>query len=426
MTLLLRFQLKFLLLPWIIAFTFLVSGFVSEVDSVSDFETLPIFIGWETEPAMDYGGKMLSSFQVMQANRLDAAMGDKVWSRIVAGTLPGMFNMLLQHEIIGHGGRAREQSMNAKYGITLDGTAYTSINSDPSSSEVNVLIASGGTEADTVLSHQLTRQMLRRGSLNGFVFPLQVWAKLDLSLYSTTAISPDETDARSDFFDDYKSGNDLTFYIVARQGWRNGIDPAEVWNRESYIVDYGDPLLQENYDLIQKAALWNLLDPSFWAVGYAYVKNHVIDGSQRVEVPVIPLAEGWGLTLGTRATLGLQEISTFLDVYLISPWALGKAYYRCMDSSIDTSTGYGVEVYQLSLGSALSLSLGYDYWSMPDSVEMGIGESGDNIYSELSGVFGTIHPVGFALKVGYKTDGYYPGLPINKGIYTGGGLTFSF
>src|SRR5262249_55262970 len=155
--------------------------------------------------------------------------------------------------------------------------------------------------------------------------------------------------SKGDFPDELKRGNDVASWLVARQGERVGADPTAVWNGD-YPVDYSDPLLQKNWRGARAAALWNLADPSLAAALVGYFRQHVLGGAIRVHAPVLHLGEGLGVTVGTRAALGPQAVSRFLDLYGALPWGVVTVYVRDLDSSVDRTYGYGAALNGLRLG----------------------------------------------------------------------------
>src|SRR5215218_2766555 len=78
----------------------------------------PSFLGYGTEPEMDYGGRTVMSLQSAVSRRLAAIghVGEKhpglapVWEFPAAAAL-----VLIQHEVDGHGGRAREFGLSPSY-----------------------------------------------------------------------------------------------------------------------------------------------------------------------------------------------------------------------------------------------------------------------------------------------------------------------
>lgn len=380
----------------------------------------PLFAGWQTEPAMEYGGMTLATAQ----RALGAfAFPENHPAVAAAWEFPaGILLSVVQHEFFGHGGRAREFDLDPSYGFGLDLSAYTTINRDPESVDQIVDLAAAGTEADTVLAHRLLEDLYRPHGAEGATVPLLLAAKLDLSLYVWLTPRPDppDPDDEESFVDAFEDGNDIAIWLVARQGKRTGADPVDLWNGDIEI-DYHDPLLLENWDAARAAAIWNVLDPSLVMAVWSYFQDRLFDGATRLQPLALKLADGYSLTAGTRATIGPAEVSRYLDLYLRTPHGLILVYVRDLDSSVERTYGAGLTLHGLRLGARGELSVGGDWWTPPDSAEYGSRADGYNVVGDVS--LRVAGRWGLAAKVGYKKSGFFPGLPLEEGAYFGLGLT---
>ena len=381
----------------------------------------PIFVGYETEPGMDFGGRTVASVHSVVSRAFGSIPGLKrhpgvapAYEFPVAAAL-----LLVQHEVGGHGGRGREFGLGPSYVFNYDFSGGTSLDRSPRTHEENILLAAGGAEADGVLAHRILLDALRPDGVDGAKIPLAFMTKLDLTLYILQTADP-EDEGEDGFVEQYQEGNDVAFYLVARQAQRRGADPEDVWNGV-YAVDRSERLLQDMSDDLRTTAVWNVLDPSLVSAVFAYFRDHVIGGRTRVHPPVLRLGNGLGLTLGTRAALGPQEASRFLDLHAATRWGVLTFYLRDLDSSIDRTYGYGAAVHGLQLGEWLALGLQGDTWDQPDSREGLYEGTGWNVSAELDARLGTRW--GLAAKVGSKSDGFFPGRPIDEGVYAGFGVT---
>lgn len=386
--------------------------------SLDEFD--PYFLGYETEPDMDYAGRTVMSLQSGLSRALGAAFDVEerpglapAWEFPLAAVL-----MLVQHEIGGHGGRAREFSLDPSYGINWDLSAYTSTRLDPETTEQLAILAAGGAEADTVMSHRTILDLVGTDGADGSKVPLVFMAKLDLPLYVFGTPSPRPGTDEEDFEPQSEEGNDVAIYLVSRQGRRVGASASSIWNGD-YVVDFDDPLLEENSDDARVTAAWSLLDPSLVAAMFAYFKDHVFRGQRQVRAPGLRLPNGSSLLVGTRGSLGPQAVSRFLDAYLSSGWGLATFYVRDLDSSVDRTYGFGAGLHDLRLGRAARLSIAADVWEEPDSFERFYKGNGWNASAEVEAMFGRW---GGAAKVGAKSDGFFPGLPMDEGVYLGAGV----
>jgi hypothetical protein len=373
----------------------------------------PLFLGFGSEPEMDYGGRTVMSLHSLISRSIGriGGVGEKHPGVAPAWEFPvGAAMLLVQHEVGGHGGRAREFGLSPSYAFNYDFSAATSIGRTPATNEENTLLAAGGVESDQVMAHRVILDLLRPEGADGATVPLAFMAKLDLSLYVASA---DDPKVGEELEDQYREGNDMAYYLVSRQAERRGADPAAVWEG-TYQVDFNDPLLRRTYDDMTATALWNLLDPSLVGAVANYFREHVLGGSPRVHAPVLH-AGGLGLTLGTRGALGPQEVSRFLDLYGATRRGVVTVYVRDLDSSIDRTYGFGAGVHALKLGPNVELGLSGDAWDEPDSREGLRTGNGWNATAQVDAMLGDRW--GLSAKVGSKSDGFFPGLPLEDGPY---------
>lgn len=379
------------------------------------------FLGYETEPGMDYGGRTLASLQSGLSRAFASPFREKTavapaWEFPLAAML-----LLVQHEIGGHGGRGREFGLSPSYGFGFDFSGYTTTDRPPATHEENSLLAAGGAEADGIMARRILLEALEPEGVDGAKIPLAFMAKLDLTLYVLQL--PDADD--KDFDDEYRAGNDMVFWAVSRQADRRGsASPAEVWNGD-YEIDPDDPRLEDDIDAARRTAAWNLLDPSLVAAMYAYFHDHVLGGQARVHPPLLRRGS-WGFTLGTRGALGPKEVTRFLDLHAAAPWGVMTVYVRDLDSSVASEWGFGAGARDLRLGPAVRLGVQGDWWKEPRALETSARESGDgwNVSAEIEAQLG--ERWGLAAKVGSKSEGWFPGLALDEGEYVGLGVKAVF
>src|SRR6478609_2544166 len=94
----------------------------------------PLFLGYGTEPEMDYGGRMVMSLQsaVSRGFGSIAGVGERHPGLAPAWEFPvGAAVLLIQHEVDGHGGRAREFGLSPSYAFHFDFSAATGTRRPP-------------------------------------------------------------------------------------------------------------------------------------------------------------------------------------------------------------------------------------------------------------------------------------------------------
>jgi hypothetical protein len=390
-------------------------------DPPADRARDPLFLGYGTQPEMDFSGRTVMSLQSLVSRAIGSIghVEERHSGLAPAREFPvAAALLLLQHEVGGHGGRAREFGLSPSYAFRFDLSAATGTARPPRTNEEGTLLAAGGAEADGVMSHRVMLDLLRPEGADGAKIPLAFMSKLDLSVYVASAKRPGPG-----LVNQFRDGNDVAYYLFSRQAEERGSDPATVWDN-TYEPIPEDPALDYNRRAARAAALWNLLDPSLAGAMVNYFRQHVLGGEARVHAPVLRAGAGVGLTVGTRAALGPQEVSRYLDLYAATRRGVFTAYVRDLDSPLNRTYGGGLGVYGLRLGPGLELGLAADAWKEPDSIKSLHTGTGWNATGELDARLGDRW--GLAAKVGSKSDGFIPGLPISDGVYFGLGAQARF
>lgn len=384
----------------------------------------PYYLGYGIEPSMDASARLFSSVDagLCRAFGRWADVPERRPWLAPAWEVPlaALWTAAL-HEVGGHGGRAREYGLDPSYGIGFDLTAWTNLGRVPETNAQNILVAGAGIEADSTLAHRLTFDLYSRAGAEAAKIPMLLLGKLDLSLY--VGIVADAEDSPSELEDQYREGYDPAFWLVARQAQRRGANPADVWNGD-YVVDVSDPHLFDDQKALRAAALWNLLDPSLAAAMTDYVRNHVIHGAARVRPWALGLGKGVSLMAGTRAYMGAQDVTRFLDVYVATPWGVGTVYGRDIDSSIDRTWGAGVGWHRARVAKGVEISGQLDWWESPRATERLEDGPGWNATVELDALFAG--RAGVSALVGSKSEGFFPGTPNDSGPYVQLALLVAF
>jgi hypothetical protein len=379
----------------------------------------PYFLGYEREPSTDFGARSLTSFHGGVCRFAGWVIPTRRWP-FLAPLYEWPLSLFVEttaHEMGGHGARAREFDLDPTYGF-----ASTSIRKDPESNFQLAVIGTAGTEAGSTMSHRILQDLYEGGGADGSKVPLLFQAKTDYSLY--VALTPDPGGDPTEFQNEYESGNDIAFTITARQAHRVGADPLDVWDGD-YAIDFTDPLIEDVYDELRAAALWNMLDPAFFAALASYVWDHCWKGQTRVRPPVVPFgSQRYGLTVGTRAYMGPEDVSRVLDLYVVTPGPLFRLTGRDLSSSLDRTYGVGAGVSGLPLGRTVKLSVSGDLWDMPESAEGFYSGTGWNVVGEVDVLFAK--RFGFSAKLGGKSEGFFPATPLDAGVYGGAGLLLAF
>lgn len=397
---------------WLAALALLVAP-AAGADDTKPYDAY--FLGYETEPSMLATGRILSSIQ-RGTSRVFATMAEDKPKLAPAYEFPlALLLFLIEHEIGGHGGRAREFDLGPSYGFGYDLSAYTTVDRNPRTNFESAEVAAGGIEATGVLGHRLLLDLYRDEGAEGSTIPLLLLAKTDFSLYVEQIESPSN---EVEFVEQLHSGYDPVIYLAARQAARVGADPEDFWNA-LYEVDFDDPLLDRNHDDLEAAALWNALDPALVAAAWSYFSDRLGKGELRVRPYALRLGEELGLTVGTRAFLSTTWVSRVLDVHLRTPFGLVTVWARDLKGSVETKYGYGAGLHGVWLG-PIELHVEGEVWDEPQGPEGPTEQDGWNAGAELD--VEIAGGIGVSARFGRKSAGILPGLPVDEGSYVGFGV----
>lgn len=384
----------------------------------------PYAVGWSSEPAMESGGLMLASAQRASSKLLGSTEAARTHPGVAAAwEFPfAMLFSIVTHEVNGHGGRGREFDLRPRYGFDLPRlAAYTGLRRAPKSRDEIIFICAAGTEADSVLAHRLLMDLARPGGAEASTVPLALFAKLDLTMYVAITKRAKLKNAL-EFRDQYREGNDIANYLVARQGQRRLADVGEMWN-QILEVDYRDPLLRKNDSAVRVTALWNALDPGLITTVLRYSREHLAKGEARIRAPMLEVGNVLGITAGTRGFLGPSYVTRYLDLYVRVPFGVGSVYLRDLDSSVERTYGWGGSFTVAPADSRFAVTVAGDWWDEPDSAEYGNGTRGWHGSAELR--LPLARRFGILLNGGRKTAGFVPGRPVKAGTYFGVGAMLS-
>ena len=121
----------------------------------------PLFLGYGTEPGMEFGGRTVASAESLIARAIgslgaEGGIGARHSGLTPAWEIPlAAAFILAQHEVDGHGGRGREFGLSPSYRFSFDFSGATSLDRTPRTNEQGSLLAAGGAEADGVMAHRM-------------------------------------------------------------------------------------------------------------------------------------------------------------------------------------------------------------------------------------------------------------------------------
>lgn len=206
--------------------------------------------------------------------------------RTLVWDLPvGWWFGVAQHEVFGHGGRARE--FHASPGFHLGSPwggrdSYASFDAEGLSTEQRLFIYAGGVEANDVAATFLARRAVEGVRLRPLDLIVLAANRFTLSDYILRT-TPDPADDPGGFYAEYAGGGDAANYLGLLNtlaSGTTGISPSAV-----------DPAVDTQYRRLRRQAWWNLADPgAWWAL--ASVTRQVARGDDAPPLP-LPRAGGW-------------------------------------------------------------------------------------------------------------------------------------
>jgi hypothetical protein len=313
---------------------------------------------------------------------------------------------LIQHEVFGHGYRAREfgyENIEYVFESPFKGGAQTRFDygSRLPSWDQDIAMAMGGVEASTVLAERLKKDWLQTGSMEYHGALLYLSTVTDQAGYISLT---DEKDLDSL---DPDLSNDMLHYLNSVNGKEGNGATKE------YRIHLRD---------IREYATIYSVDPYFWFALWTLLKTHLWSGQARFRNPAIPIGPVRYLPgFGSMLTPWGPE---FRFENLLS-WDRRTviARYRIGDDAYRRHWGLDLETSELFSYSGATLDVDLHFWRQPrlilDRSDTGRAGSrlgyGQSLMVFLPPFFKRV-PVRFALGGDYKTSGFVPGQKLGEGF----------
>ncbi len=218
---------------------------------------------------------VLRAYQALDDTVFQSSVGDQSFA-MIAGRLGKLLfiegllsstEVIAQHEVFGHGFRAREFHIpNLRYRVT-PWSGWISMNAlkfNQLSENEKIAIIAGGMEGTSILARQIRTRWFnsQSRSIDSREAHLYISASLDQTLYVL------DTKQRRD--KTFPIGHDVINYITEVNNW------------------YQSPVL--NTHKLRRKILFDFVDPYLFYSAYS-LGNYVIEGSQLWEYPMIPVGE---------------------------------------------------------------------------------------------------------------------------------------
>jgi len=323
--------------------------------------------------------------------------------------------ILVQHEIFGHGARYREFGYTGnKYELNLvppygDGhgraiPGKSSANRIVSTDE-QIAMTIGGSEANTLLSNSVRDKWLHRGSMNYRETVLYLFACNDLSAYIL----------RTRYEGERSGENDILNYLRLING-RHGHLGAD-----DYLL---------TLDGLRKQVLLNTLNPFQYFSLYTYFATYLWSGEESYEFPMLRL---WNMKYLPSCRLGLTPFGSEFrfENLIVSSEKIINFAFRYGVPTFHNFWGFGLRGDNLIHNKNLSVNVSLNMWHQP-SLLLG----GSTVTSGKAGLGGALSGtvfwallekdsfVNLAAQIGYKTTGFLEGEKLDKGFFGRIGISF--
>jgi hypothetical protein len=304
----------------------------------------------------------------------------------------------IQHEVFGHGYRLREFGMWAEYYVDLYGgsTYYYKNQYNQLNPNQQAAMNSGGLEAETVLGQQIFNNWLESESIDNrdTVFYYESQTSQIFYVYRTPTNLA------------YASvGNDIASYIKS----------VNTWHQNPNAVTIGK---------MRKNILWDLLDPALYNGIYGALVSYVIQGQLTEKLYMFELAN-YKYLPSARTLLAPWGLEYQIKNYIKTPKEQ-TIQVNLRYGNTATKKSYGLDLYINRLWTYKNFTFGnkLSLWNQPklgmQSALQANNTWGIADYFTLDYQYNQI--LSLYSEIGYKTSGYIPGNPLEKGIVYALGL----
>lgn len=308
------------------------------------------------------------------------------------------FGMVLQHEIFGHGARAREFNLSDvgyRINIFSGTTTYPTEQYDALNVNQKAALNAGGVEATSILSQQIERSWMNDDSIDSRFATLFLVNSLDQSVYAFSTTS-----------NAFHPDNDAEQYIANVNAWQ------------------GTNALTSHK--LKATTLWDWLDPMIYISGYGLLK-YIWEGQQT-------------LNFSTLHVKGSRYMPTTRVLY--APWGpefqLQNHFFTQSEKYIGVFLRYGKLGSVDSFGADLFIDPIAEYdcfslrnhlsiWYQPHLLKNTTAATNSNKYgfAEFLGAYYKLNPSVYAYgELGYKVSGYLQGVQLSRGVIWRVGFKF--
>jgi len=337
---------------------------------------------------------ILRGYQALDDALVPSSIGDRSFG-MIAGRIGKLIfiegiltstQMIAQHEVFGHGYRAREAHLpNLRYRVTpwSGWIAMNAIKFNELSSNEKIAIDAGGMEGTSILANRIRTRWFNSTSRNidSREAHLYINTSLDQTLYVL------DTKRRSD--KTFPIGHDVINYINEVNRWyqKNVIDTHKL--RRKILLDFVDPYLFY----------------SAYSLG-----NYIAEGNQLWEFPMIPIGEYQYLPATRIALAPYGPEYQFINFVK----GLEQSYIATLrygNTGGRHSSGLSLDVLRLISSDLLFIDAKADLWHQPKMFATTAAAAKGHFGAALSLLarYRIAPKIDITGQAGYKTTGYMPG-----------------
>lgn len=296
--------------------------------------------------------------------------------------------MVTQHEIFGHGWRAREFNIPVFKYLVRPYSGYTEFQLNKynqlSPSE-RIAFTAGGMEADGILAKQLRNRWLDTKSIDEREGHFYLITALDQTLYVMNTRQAGNVDYE----------DDVQAYVQQLNNW------------------FGKPVL--NQRKLRHKERVDFLDPYLWYSLYS-MGHYLLDGTQCFEYPMIPIGDYQYLP-GFRLALAPYGPEYQFINYVRAPDCTLQITLRYSNTGGKNSQGLILETTRLWTADCLSFDGRFDMWCQPELFTQQAHQATRDVGGAASVVarYRIVNNFELMGQLGYKSTGYMPGEALRRG-----------
>lgn len=368
----------------------------------------PLQFSYDPDFSMHVGSNLTQSalwgYQLFDDTMISSTEGDTRvrmmfarFGKLLIESSLASWALVAQHEIFGHGARAREFDMAvSSYHVSpfSGSTSFALGDYNNLSTIQKIALTTGGMESTTIVAYDLRDNWLRGSQLDVRAAQLYLANYLDQTTYIRG--TPDS---------DISSGNDVASYV----------DLVNTWH------DNADVLTKKR---LRHRSLIDLFDPFLWYSVYGMV-NYIVYGEQLYDYSMF--------------NIGNYQYLPSLRIVL-SPWGPEyqfSNYFKNIDNQVlylglrHGSTGKhssnGCTVKQTNLFNWRDIYFDgrADLWRQPNinAISAATAKRGYGLAGFATGNYWVKQTLKLFAQLGYKTNGFLQGEPLDSGIIVRVGVT---